>query len=273
MRSGWPLAGLLLVVAAGTAVPAIIRAGHVPGPKWLAPAVVAVCGVVLMIAKPLLTTWTDALSARVRTRTDVQARARAAEGGLPSVGGQRPRVEQVTGRALLDIHEAIPLPAGSDEGLSPELPEYVTRDVDADLRTALKAQSRTGGFNLLVGPAAVGKTRCAYEALRAEVPRWELLMPADGAEVADLAAGGLSHAVVWLNETQNFLTGPRPLTAATVRRLLADTTSPVILIGTIWPGLHRNQRSTSTAWRNGPSAREPRGVRSSRRCAASSRAR
>ncbi|MFF8373434.1 hypothetical protein ACF05W_32095 [Streptomyces lydicus] len=49
-------------------------------------------------------------------------------------------------------------------------------------------------------------------------------------------AGGsdLARTMIWLNETQNFLTGSDPLTATTARRLLADDARPVVLVGTIW---------------------------------------
>ncbi|MFI1764532.1 tetratricopeptide repeat protein, partial [Streptomyces sp. NPDC020800] len=150
-----------------------------------------------------------------------------------------PLIRDVTDRALLGIHEAIPLPADSaaDCSLSVELPTYVPRDIDADLRTALEARSRTGGFVLLVGPAASGKTRCAYEAIRTVLPRWRLFMPGDASTLTELVNSGtdLRHSVLWLNETRDFLTGPDRLKPTTVRRLLADTASPTILIGTIWP--------------------------------------
>ena len=153
---------------------------------------------------------------------------------LPRVDGELPRVEQVTGRALLGIHEAVPLPVDAAGPTSAELPRYVARDTDGGLRAALASYRTEGGFALLVGEAASGKTRSAYEALRAVVPDWRLLMPADGAAVEALAEADLSGSVLWLDELHTCLTGPAALTAATVRRLLTDTAHPVILIGTLW---------------------------------------
>ncbi|WP_435228487.1 tetratricopeptide repeat protein [Streptomyces sp. Tue6028] len=101
---------------------------------------------------------------------------------------------------------------------------------------------------LLVGPAAAGKTRCAYEAVQNVLPHWRLFMPPDAATLSELVTGGadLKQSVVWLNETQNFLTGPERLKSATVRLLLADTSRPVILIGTIWPTTYDQLRTPAT---------------------------
>ncbi|MFJ8949157.1 tetratricopeptide repeat protein [Streptomyces sp. NPDC102381] len=142
----------------------------------------------------------------------------------------------------------LPTDGAPEQGLSTELPAYVLRDIDADLRTALEARKKTGGFVLLIGPAAAGKTRCAYEAIQAVIPDWRLFMPPDGATLSQLVSGGanIKHSVVWLNETQNFLTGADRLKAATVRRLLADTAHPVILIGTIWPTTYDQLRTVAT---------------------------
>ena len=247
LRSWWVVSGLVVIVAALTAVPAVVKSAHLGGPGWLVPVATVVAGVLLTVWKPILTARSDALTARTRIKAEREMRAASAVQALPTRRGRVPRVEKVTDRAVLNIHEAIPLPAGAGaEGLSADLPEYVTRDVDADLRTFLNARRTSGGFALLVGPAAAGKTRTAYEAVRRELPRWNMVMPATGAELNGLAAGtNLARSVIWLNEAQDFLNGTAPLTAATVRRLLTDTTRPVIIIGTIWPDRYDQLRSTA----------------------------
>jgi TPR repeat protein len=248
LRSWWALSALVLAVAGLTAVPEVVKAAHLPKPGWTVPVVLALAAVLLGVWKPLLTARSDALAARAKARAERQARADSTIRGLPTRKGRLPRVDEVTSRAVLNIHEAIPLPVDADDaGLSPELPEYVTRDIDADLRTYLNARSTTGGFALLVGPAAAGKTRTAYEAVRHVLPHWRMLMPSTGAELNELVATGtdLTESVIWLNETQDFLTSSDPLTAATVRRLLTDTSRPVILIGTIWPDHYDQLRSSA----------------------------
>lgn len=250
LRSWSGLSLMVLVVAGLTAVPGVVKAVHLPSPGWTVPIVLAVAGVLLGLWKPLLSARSDVLATRIKSRADRESRAMDALRALPTRKDKVLRVEEVTSRAVLDIHKAIPLPAGAAGiGLSDELPEYVARDIDADLRTYLTARSTTGGFALLVGPAAAGKTRTAYEALRQVLPDWRLLMPATGAEANELAAVGadLSHSVIWLNETQDFLTGSTPLSAATVRRLLADTARPVILLGTIWPDRYDQLRGMPDA--------------------------
>jgi hypothetical protein len=43
---------------------------------------------------------------------------------------------------------------------------------------------------ILVGNFSTGKTRCAFEAIKAVLPDWRLLHPADAAELADIAVSG-----------------------------------------------------------------------------------
>ncbi|MGW8876663.1 tetratricopeptide repeat protein [Streptomyces mirabilis] len=253
LRPWLALIGPLLAVVVLTAAPAGVKAGELSWPKWLVAGLVAAGGVLVAAWAPLVKARTEALAARATRAAERDAQAEEALSRLPTLKGRVPLVADVTDRALLDIHEAIPLPGDIlidiDQDLSSELPTYVPRDIDADLRTALEARSKTGGFVLLVGPAASGKTRCAYEAIRSALPHWRLFMPGDAATVTELVSSGtdLKHSVLWLNETQDFLTGPDRLKASTVRRLLADTARPVILIGTIWPTTYDQLRTPATS--------------------------
>ncbi|MFD4653806.1 tetratricopeptide repeat protein [Streptomyces sp. NPDC058441] len=217
--------------------------------------VVAAGGVLVAVWTPLVKARMDALAARTTRAAERDAQAQEAFHRLPTLKGNVTLVKDVTDRTLLGIHEAIPLPPDSttEHGLSIDLPTYVLRDIDADLRTTLEARSKTGGFVLLIGPAAAGKTRCAYEAIQAVLPTWRLFMPPDASTLSELVSGGadLKHSVVWLNETQNFLTGADHLKAATVRRLLANTAHPVILIGTIWPTTYDQLRAVATTENEG----------------------
>lgn len=153
------------------------------------------------------------------------------------------RVEEVTDRALLGIHAAISLPLDADASLSSDLPTYIPRDTDVELRAAVTAASRTGGFVLLVGTAASGKSRSAYEAIKSLLPQWRMLMPATVADLTELVVSGvaLGRTVIWLDELANFL-GPGRLTARLMRRLRVDASEPVLIIGSMWPtsyaGLH-----------------------------------
>lgn len=155
--------------------------------------------------------------------------------GLAGRGEVLPVAAEVTDRAVLGIHPAIPLPADADPSLPEDLPLYVPRDIDPGLRSWVRAHSSTGGFLLLTGPAAAGKTRTAYQLISDTLGDWPLLIPASARQLeryidADQIPPKL---VIWLNETHSYL-GPGGLTAGAVRRMLAAP-QPVIIVGTIWP--------------------------------------
>jgi len=133
----------------------------------------------------------------------------------------------------LGVHAAISVPGTPDE----VPPEYVLRDVDAaehGVRARVAAAAQRGGFLLLVGGSSVGKTRCAVEAVKAVMPDWWLVHPADPAEVAARAQAPSPRMVVWLDELQRYLDGPRALGGGMVRALL-NAPHAVVIIGTLWP--------------------------------------
>ncbi|MFC4592427.1 hypothetical protein [Sphaerisporangium corydalis] len=139
------------------------------------------------------------------------------------------RVEQADPRRL-GVHAPIDAPQAVGD-----LPVYVSRDTDSDprgIRALIGQAAERGGLVVLVGDSSVGKTRCAYEAIRALVPQWWLLHPADAEQVRQAAAVAPHQLVVWLDELQKFMGGPAGLTADTIRALLSGGS---ILISTIWP--------------------------------------
>jgi hypothetical protein len=145
-------------------------------------------------------------------------------------------VREVTNRTTYNVHAAIPLTDPGGDTLSDEFPTYVERDIDASLRERIADKSSTGGLVVLVGPAAAGKSRCLYEAIQAVLPDWRLRLPANGEAVNNLARSNRTPArsVIWLDELQTFF-GAQPLTAATVRYLVAGRAGPVLLAATIRP--------------------------------------
>ena len=102
------------------------------------------------------------------------------------------------------------------------------------VRAKVAAAAERGGFVLLVGGSSVGKTRCAAEAVKALLPDWWLVHPADPAEVAALAPAPSPRTVVWLDELQRYLDGEHGLTGGVVRALL-NAPDPAVIIGTLWP--------------------------------------
>ncbi len=146
--------------------------------------------------------------------------------------GQRlPRVRDPLDRAVLGIHPAIPLPDDSNQMISRELPTYIARDIDLELRGWLAAHTRTGGFVLVVGSAAAGKTRTAYEAIKATVPSWRLLVPDTHGDIGPIST---RRTVIWLNDIHSYLSADG-IKAASIRRLLTDKFRRALIVGTIWP--------------------------------------
>ena len=163
------------------------------------------------------------------------------------------RVREADPRRL-GVHAAISVPGDPDEGL----PEYVARDVDAaasGVRAKVSAAAKRGGFMLLVGGSSVGKTRCAFEAVRALLPGWWLVHPAGPAEVAALAQVPCPQMVVWLDELQRYLDGERGLTVAVLQALL-NAPSPVVIIGTLWPDRYTAYTTMPVPGGADPHARE-----------------
>jgi tetratricopeptide (TPR) repeat protein len=145
-----------------------------------------------------------------------------------SVPGGAVPVRQAHPRRL-GVHAAI-----QADGAADELPTYVRRDLDVELRAALTHGAESGCFVLLVGGSSVGKTRTLYEAVVATLPDWWLVHPDrdDPERLRALAAGPTSRTVVWLDELQRYLGSAGSLAAGTVRALLRAGS---VVVGTMWP--------------------------------------
>lgn len=146
-----------------------------------------------------------------------------------------PNVDAINDPAQLGIHPAIPLTQPID-GLDTQFPVYIPRDIDGELRKALGEDLGTGGFAVIVGRAACGKSRTAYEAVKAVMPGWRIFLPSEAAELNGLAAANIGDGriVVWLDELEPFLHDPN-LSLRTLRDLTSDPSRPVLIVGTIWP--------------------------------------
>jgi transcriptional regulator with XRE-family HTH domain/tetratricopeptide (TPR) repeat protein len=169
---------------------------------------------------------------------DQLALARAIEAGPDQPRARR--AGQPNGQLVRDcdprhlgVHKAIQV-----DGATADLPGYVERDVDSDrqgIRATLAEAGRRGGFVVLVGGSSVGKSRSAYEGIRALFPAWRLVHPDpdDAGWMQALTDRGAAEMVVWLDELQRYLDGPHPPTADGVRRALRAG-GPVVFIGTLW---------------------------------------
>jgi hypothetical protein len=182
---------------------------------------------------------------------DAQVQSLAAWDRVATAHLRRPagamRVREARAR-LLGVHASIQVnPAATD------LPVYVPRDLDADLRTAITVAAGDGGFVLLIGDSSVGKSRALFEAVRATLPDWWLVHPANAEDVRVMAEAPTARTVVWLDELQDFLNGPDPLAAATVRVLIA---AGLILVATLWPDEYSARIALRAAGKPDPHADE-----------------
>lgn len=133
-----------------------------------------------------------------------------------------------------------------------DLPVYVPRDLDADLRAAVSAAAEQGGFVLLRGGSSVGKTRALYEAVHAALPEWWLLQPTDAGAVPALADGPPRHTVLWLDELQHYLNhGGLPV--GVIRALI---TEGVVVVGTLWPDEYGTRTAPRTPGQPDPHAND-----------------
>lgn len=128
----------------------------------------------------------------------------------------------------LGIHSAIPTAAGNDD-----LPEYVERDFDFKLRTALSANlPQRGSFVVLIGGSSTGKTRSLYEAIYDLVPDWRLSLPTAAADLLALRNAPPTRTVFWLDELQRYLGSDPPLTPECILALEREGN---LVVGTLWP--------------------------------------
>jgi len=189
----------------------------------------------------------DKLAALAAVPADAGGPARSARSARPAGAV---RVSEADPRRL-GVHAAISVPGVPDE----TLPEYVPRDVDADVRAKVTAAEERGGLVLLVGGSSVGKTRSAVQAVRELLPDWWLVYPAEPGEVAVLAAAPPLRTVVWLDELQRYLDGEHGLSGGVVRTLLTAP-HPVVIIGTMWPDRFAAYTTLPASGGHDPHARE-----------------
>jgi hypothetical protein len=212
--------------------------GKLPEPHELC-AVVEVCG----------------RSASPRMRQLLNA-ARAEVTALQAKGASLPRVAGFRDWVRLGVHRPITrLSSGEDMSQqvgAGELPSYVMREKDVEPVTGLRpvlAEMADGSgpptrLVLVTGESAAGKTRAAMEAMQAELGGWRLLIPHGGDDLRRHLDDGLDvrHVVVWLDEIQDLLQSPVGIEQ--MRRLLAGTTGPTVLLATLRTDAENTLRGT-----------------------------
>jgi hypothetical protein len=105
----------------------------------------------------------------------------------------------------------------------------------------------------LVGGSSVGKTRTLFEAVRAALPEWWLLHPADTPTLAGFAEQPTPRTVVWLDELQRYLDHPGDLSVSVVRALV---TVGVVVVATLWPDGYSSRTMPRTSGQPDPHAND-----------------
>lgn len=206
IRGWW----LLTVAAAAAAVLAALGRVY-PG---------AVAAVLLAVGGAL----TAAVSDRGRRHLEEQAE-RASKVGTQIYSS---RVDQVSDPIRLGVHPAAAVKTA--DGVTGRVPLFVKRDSQGELEAAMSA----GGFVLVVGDSTAGKTRLAYEAMRACLPRYTCVKPenSDSLAVAIMAAKDARPSVLWLDDLERYM-GAGGLTQADVADLLDGGFGNVLILATM----------------------------------------
>jgi tetratricopeptide (TPR) repeat protein len=226
-------AGALLVAA-----PVVLTAAEVKDWRWLTAAalVAAVAALFAGVGKARLE--------RAVQRSD--SRAEELAKGTFTPGGKLPRVRDVTDPiGMIGVHPA----ARRDDSGGDRVPVYVPRDIDDRLRAELARR----GFVLLVGDSTAGKTRAAFEAVRAVLPDHVLVVPdgREGVPAAVAAAVTLRRCVLWLNDLDRFV-GAGGLSAKSVSEVLAGVGHHRVIVAT----LRAVEEDRITAGRDGAEGRQ-----------------
>lgn len=231
--SRWPGWLFVALAAALTGVAAVL------GPLWLPGALASGAGAVAaVVAGVWVARGTSALQA-----SDDYRRARS--GAVWHEHASRlPLVRDLEDPVTLGVH-----PAASWGVSRPDrCPAFVARDADSLLKQAL----RRDRFLLLVGESTAGKSRAAYELVRAELPGHRLVQPSGRASVqaaAELAAD-TPQSVLWLDDLERFL-GYGGLAGAAVRRVLEAAGDARYIVATMRSEEHAKFSGRLTAGLDG----------------------
>jgi tetratricopeptide (TPR) repeat protein len=215
-------AGLLV------AAPVVLAAAKVKDWRLLTAA-----AVVAAIAALFAGVWKARLENAVQTRETL---AQELSKGTFTPGGRLPRVRDIIDPITIGVHPASrreifgSADANQERLGGDRVPVYVPRDLDIRLRGELASS----GFVLLVGDSTAGKTRAAFEAVRAVLPDHVLVVPEsrEGVAVAVKKAAGIRRCVLWLNDLEGYL-GTGGLTRKHITELLAGDDHHRVIVATL----------------------------------------
>jgi tetratricopeptide (TPR) repeat protein len=210
------------------AAPVVLAAAKVKDWRILTAAAV-VAGVATLFAG----IWKARLENAVQSReTFAQELAK----GTFTPGGKLPQVREVNDPITIGVHPAPHRETSGSTDASHErwggdrVPVYVPRDID----TRLRGELANSGFVLLVGDSTAGKTRAAFEAVRAVLPDHLLVVPEsrEGVSAAVQKAAGIRRCVLWLNDLESYL-GVAGLTRKHITELLTGADHHRVIVATL----------------------------------------
>jgi hypothetical protein len=164
--------------------------------------------------------------------------------GLPEVAGWLGRSVDTWGALELEVHRPIVV-----DGAPEDIPEYIERGHDQQIRDALAGESAK--LIVIVGGSSTGKTRAAYEAVRRQLSDWRLLYPIypdkPRALVDFLKSKKIApRTVIWLNELQQYLLPANGEEAAAAVREYLQSDNEITFVGTVWPEYWQELTQPST---------------------------
>lgn len=229
----WGIAVVGLIVSTA-GISAGVAKGGLSGPAWFVAGVAGVAGAVAAVMAALRPVVVKVVEAGVDRSMKQSDAARELRDRLGGPKGKFPRVSDIRDRALrYGVQRAIPLDHVEADGLSADLPRYLPRTIDGQIRSALTARSATGGMVIVKGNSTWGKSRTMFEAVSQVLGGWVIIAPSNANDLRALVESGLTlrQTVIWLDELADFLAGGDPLTRDVVQRAVDKG---AILVGTIW---------------------------------------
>lgn len=148
---------------------------------------------------------------------------------------------------------------------SGRLPPYIPRGHDSLLRSRLSEVDTAGGRGIfvMIGESATGKSRSAYEAVKAVLPHWQVLIAENTAAIRESAPLLTDPTVLWVDETPStrFL-APDGLSLPDILRfsIPRPNTVPAIILIQLWPETYHRLISPLSSRDSGDPSRNAREI-------------
>ena len=141
-----------------------------------------------------------------------------------------PRVRDIVDPVILGVHPADTRTNDSQQPRAGGRTPYIPRDVDEELRNAV----RRDRLVVVVGESTAGKSRAAFEAIRAQSPDHLLAIPSGRESLAAVTAqlSQSRRSILWLDDLERFL-GPGGLSPSMTANLTTRTSHNTVIVATM----------------------------------------